>query len=73
MQRKVRGATLYLLDEPTTGLDPQGVDRLLSQMNHLVEAGHTVIVVKHEMRVVVQNDWVNDIGPGLRGGGMVGR
>ncbi|MGY2328838.1 excinuclease ABC subunit UvrA [Pseudomonas sp. SDT2931_S440] len=73
LQRNARGATLYVLDEPTTGLHPRDVDRLLSQLNHLVEAGHTVIVVEHEMRVVAQSDWVIDIGPGSgdRGGKVV--
>jgi excinuclease ABC subunit A len=54
-------------------LHPRDVDRLLSQLNHLVEAGHTVIVVEHEMRVVAQSDWVIDIGPGAgdRGGKVV--
>ena len=64
LQRNARGATLYVLDEPTTGLHPRDVDRLLSQLNQLVDAGHTVIVVEHEMRVVAQSDWVIDIGPG---------
>ncbi|WP_339499810.1 excinuclease ABC subunit UvrA [Pseudomonas canadensis] len=64
LQRNARGATLYVLDEPTTGLHPRDVDRLLSQLNHLVGAGHTVVVVEHEMRVVAQSDWVIDIGPG---------
>ncbi|UII73973.1 excinuclease ABC subunit UvrA [Pseudomonas sp. HN11] len=64
LQRSARGATLYVLDEPTTGLHPRDVDRLLSQLNHLVDAGHTVVVVEHEMRVVAQSDWVIDIGPG---------
>ncbi|WP_248752621.1 excinuclease ABC subunit UvrA [Pseudomonas sp. MWU15-20650] len=64
LQRNARGATLYVLDEPTTGLHPRDVDRLLSQLNQLVNAGHTVIVVEHEMRVVAQSDWVIDIGPG---------
>jgi excinuclease ABC subunit A len=64
LQRNARGATLYVLDEPTTGLHPKDVDRLLSQLNHLVDAGHTVVVVEHEMRVVAQSDWVIDIGPG---------
>ena len=64
LQRNARGATLYVLDEPTTGLHPRDVDRLLTQLNHLVEAGHTVVVVEHEMRVVAQSDWVIDIGPG---------
>ncbi|MFT0477039.1 excinuclease ABC subunit A [Pseudomonas antarctica] len=64
LQRNARGATLYVLDEPTTGLHPRDVDRLLSQLNHLVDAGHTVVLVEHEMRVVAQSDWVIDIGPG---------
>lgn len=64
LQRNARGATLYVLDEPTTGLHPRDVDRLLSQLNYLVDAGHTVVVVEHEMRVVAQSDWVIDIGPG---------
>ncbi|WP_338491263.1 excinuclease ABC subunit UvrA [Pseudomonas trivialis] len=64
LQRNARGATLYVLDEPTTGLHPRDVDRLLSQLNQLVDAGHTVVVVEHEMRVVAQSDWVIDIGPG---------
>ncbi|KRA19572.1 excinuclease ABC subunit UvrA [Pseudomonas sp. Root569] len=64
LQRNARGATLYVLDEPTTGLHPKDVDRLLIQLNQLVDAGHTVVVVEHEMRVVAQSDWVIDIGPG---------
>ncbi|VVN45280.1 UvrABC system protein A [Pseudomonas fluorescens] len=64
LQRNARGATLYVLDEPTTGLHPRDVDRLLSQLNQLVDVGHTVVVVEHEMRVVAQSDWVIDIGPG---------
>ncbi|MFL9675524.1 excinuclease ABC subunit UvrA [Pseudomonas marginalis] len=64
LQRNARGATLYVLDEPTTGLHPRDVDRLLSQLNQLVDGGHTVVVVEHEMRVVAQSDWVIDIGPG---------
>lgn len=73
LQRNQRGATLYVLDEPTTGLHPRDVDRLLEQLNTLVVAGHTVIVVEHEMRVVAQSDWVIDIGPGAgdQGGKIV--
>ena len=73
LQRNQRGATLYVLDEPTTGLHPRDVDRLLEQLNNLVTAGHTVIVVEHEMRVVAQSDWVIDIGPGAgdQGGKVV--
>ncbi|MBA1245499.1 excinuclease ABC subunit UvrA [Pseudomonas japonica] len=64
LQRSARGASLYVLDEPTTGLHPQDVDRLLLQLHRLVDAGHTVIVVEHDMRVVADSDWVIDIGPG---------
>lgn len=73
LQRSQRGATLYVLDEPTTGLHPSDVDRLLVQLNALVDNGHTVIVVEHEMRVVAQSDWVIDIGPGAgdQGGSIV--
>jgi excinuclease ABC subunit A len=59
-----RGRTLYVLDEPTTGLHPTDVERLMKQLHRLVDAGNTVIVVEHEMRVVADSDWVIDIGPG---------
>jgi excinuclease ABC subunit A len=73
LQRAQRGATLYVLDEPTTGLHPSDVDRLLRQLNQLVDAGNSVVVVEHEMRVVAQSDWVIDIGPGAgdKGGQIV--
>ena len=64
LQRAKRGHTLYLLDEPTTGLHPADTERLVSQLHSLVEAGNTVIVVEHEMSVVAQADWVIDLGPG---------
>ncbi|MBI6920694.1 MULTISPECIES: excinuclease ABC subunit UvrA [Pseudomonas] len=64
LQRTARGATLYVLDEPTNGLHPQDIDRLLVQLNRLVDGGHSVVVVEHDMRVVAQSDWVIDIGPG---------
>ncbi|MDB5043685.1 MAG: excinuclease subunit, partial [Candidatus Eremiobacteraeota bacterium] len=64
LQRTQRGDTLYVLDEPTTGLHPADVEKLMTQLDGLVEAGNTVIVVEHDMRVVAGSDWVIDIGPG---------
>ena len=64
LQRIQRGNTLYVLDEPTTGLHPADVERLVAQLDRLVEVGNTVIVVEHDMRVVAGSDWVVDIGPG---------
>ncbi|WP_303830998.1 excinuclease ABC subunit UvrA [Asticcacaulis taihuensis] len=64
LQRVARGATLYVLDEPTTGLHSRDIDRLLVQLNRLVDAGNTVVVVEHDMRSVAQCDWIIDIGPG---------
>ena len=64
LQRISRGNTLYVLDEPTTGLHPSDVEKLMTQLDGLVEAGNTVIVVEHDMRVVAGSDWVIDIGPG---------
>jgi excinuclease ABC subunit A len=53
-----------VLDEPTTGLHPADVEKLMAQLQGLVASGNTVIVVEHEMRVVGGSDWVIDVGPG---------
>jgi excinuclease ABC subunit A len=73
LQRIQRGDTLYVLDEPTTGLHPADVERLVAQLDGLVEAGNTVIVVEHDMRVAARSDWVMDLGPGAgdEGGRLV--
>ncbi len=73
LQRTGRGNTLYVLDEPTTGLHPSDVDKLVLQLERLVAAGNTVIVVEHDMRVIAGSDWVIDMGPGAgeKGGNIV--
>ena len=72
LQRIQRGNSLYVLDEPTTGLHPSDVEKLMAQLDGLVEAGNTVVVVEHDMRVVAGSDWVIDMGPGAGDeGGLV--
>jgi excinuclease ABC subunit A len=61
-----------VLDEPTTGLHPADVDRLMAQLNGLVDGGNTVILVEHDMRVVAASDWIIDVGPGAgKDGGRI--
>jgi excinuclease ABC subunit A len=64
LQRTQRAGSIYVLDEPTTGLHPSDVEKLIVQLDGLVQAGSTVIVVEHDMSVVSASDWVIDIGPG---------
>ena len=64
LQRIQRGDTLYILDEPTTGLHPADVSMLMTQLNGLVDAGNTVIMVEHDMQVASNSDWIIDMGPG---------
>ena len=73
LQRAQRGRTLYVLDEPTTGLHARDIDRLMAQLQGLVDAGNTIVVVEHEMRVIAGSDWVIDVGPGAgeQGGRIV--
>lgn len=72
LQRSQRGRTLYVLDEPTTGLHVADADRLMAQLQRLVDAGNSVVMIEHDMRMVAQADWVIDIGPGAgQAGGQV--
>ncbi|TVP57872.1 MAG: excinuclease ABC subunit A, partial [Gemmatimonadales bacterium] len=70
---KARSRNLYLLDEPTTGLAGEDVRKLLEVLNRLVDAGHTVLVIEHNLDLVKTADHVIDMGPdaGVRGGRIV--
>ena len=66
------GKTLYILDEPTTGLHFQDIEMLISVLNNLVNKGNTVIVIEHNLDVIKCSDWVVDLGPeGGDGGGQI--
>lgn len=73
LQRRSTGRTIYVLDEPTTGLHFEDVSKLLIVLNRLVDAGNTVIVIEHNLDVIKCADWIIDMGPegGFRGGTVI--
>jgi excinuclease ABC subunit A len=73
LQRRSTGRTIYVLDEPTTGLHFEDVNKLLGVLKRLVESGNTVVVIEHNLDVIKSSDWVIDMGPegGFRGGYVV--
>ncbi|MGO3171074.1 MAG: excinuclease ABC subunit UvrA, partial [Bavariicoccus seileri] len=73
LQRIATGNTIYVLDEPTTGLHAEDIKRLLSVLQRLVDAGNTVIVIEHNLDVIKSADYIIDIGPegGAKGGTIV--
>ncbi len=72
LAKRDTGRTLYILDEPTTGLHFQDIEMLLSVLQRLVAGGNTVIIIEHNLDVIKTADWIIDLGPeGGRGGGRI--